>query len=166
MAAIGFDMVAESVVDEDKEELRRQIKGLKEEGDSVSVEYRVCHKSGKILHVMGNVKLVEEDGVLFYQRFLLDCTAQKLQEKENERRHMEMIQALSSEYSLVCFVDLWTGRGMAVREDESGVFGSIFEGEIYATSTNLSTVTIRRCSARNGLPHGLKKSWQRSLCIQ
>ena len=130
LAAIGFDMVAESVVEEDKEELRRRIKGLKEEGDSVSVEYRVCHKSGQILHVMGNVKLVEEDGVLFYQRFLLDCTAQKLQEKENERRHMEMIQALSSEYSLVCFVDLWTGRGMAVREDESGVFGSIFEGEI------------------------------------
>ena len=41
-------------------------------------EYRVKHDNGEILHIMGNVKLLEEDGTLFYQRFLLDCTDQKL----------------------------------------------------------------------------------------
>ena len=46
------------------------------------MEYRVQHKNGEILHVMGNVKLLNENGELFYQRFLLDCTAQKLEEKK------------------------------------------------------------------------------------
>ena len=33
------------------------------------------------IHVMGNIKVVEENGELFYQRFLLDCTAQKQREE-------------------------------------------------------------------------------------
>lgn len=78
----GFDMVASSVVDEDKERLREYIRSLKGVGDNVSMEYRVRHKSGEIIHVMGNVKILEENGERFYQRFLLDCTAQKLQEKK------------------------------------------------------------------------------------
>ena len=49
--------------------------------DSVSVEYRVRHKDGRTLHVMGNIKLIEENDELLYQRFLLDCTAQRQREK-------------------------------------------------------------------------------------
>lgn len=78
----GFDMVAGSVVEEDREKLQECMKKLQKEGDSVSIEYRVQHKSGETLHIMGNIKLLQENGELFYQRFLLDCTAQKLQEKE------------------------------------------------------------------------------------
>ena len=77
----GFDMIAESVVDEDKARLRECIGRLKKEGDSISVDYRVRHEDGEILHVMGNVKLLIENGELCYQRFLLDCTTQKLKEK-------------------------------------------------------------------------------------
>ena len=98
----GFDMVADSVAKDDKEKLRASIRSLEKEGDSVSVEYSVCHKDGSVLHIMGNVKLIRENGELLYQRFLLDCTAQKLQEKKNERHHMELIQALSIDYSIVC----------------------------------------------------------------
>ena len=69
-----------------------RIKELKEEGDSVSVEYRVQHSDGKILYVMGNVKLIREHGELFYQRLLLDCTSQKLEEKmerqESEKHYL------------------------------------------------------------------------------
>ncbi len=128
----GFDMVAESVLDEDKEKLRECIKELKEEGDTVSVEYRVRHQNGEVRHVMGNVKLLKEDGELFYQRFLLDCTAQKLQEKENERHQMELIHALSIDYNLVCFFDLDTGNGVTLQIEESGsrMFGDIFTGEV------------------------------------
>ena len=78
----GFDLVAESVLDDDKPKLRACITGLKNVGDSISVEYRVRHGDGSILHILGNVKLIEESGELFYQRFLLDFTAQKLQEAE------------------------------------------------------------------------------------
>ena len=106
----GFQMVAASVMDEDKGKLRDCIKKLGKPGDSVSVEYRVQHKNGEILHVMGNVKLLEEDGKPFYQRFLLDCTAQKLKEKKNEHRQKELIQALGIDYNLVCFFDFNTGR--------------------------------------------------------
>ncbi len=131
LAADGFDMVAESVVDEDKERLRDYIRSLKRKGDSVSMEYRVRHRNGEVLHVMGNVKLLEENGELFYQRFLLDCTAQKLQEKKNARRQMELIHALSIEYDLVCFFDLDTGQGLPLRLDDGDhMFGNIFVGSI------------------------------------
>ena len=131
MMADGFDMVAMSVMEEDREKLREYIQSLKKEGDSVSMEYRVQHKNGDILHVMGNVKLLKENGELFYQRFLLDCTAQKLQEKKNERRQMELVHALSIEYDLVCFIDLEIGRGRTLRVNEDQeMFASVFAGEI------------------------------------
>ncbi|MCM1123075.1 MAG: response regulator [Eubacterium sp.] len=128
----GFDMIAASVVVEDREMLLGKIEGLKNEGDSASVEYRVQHKDGKILHVMGNVKLLKEDGELFYQRFLLDCTDQKNREKKNARHQMELIQALARDYSLVCFFDLDAGTGSALRSDDSdgSLFGDVFSGDI------------------------------------
>ena len=128
LTAEGFDMVAASVVDEDKGKLRAAIRELKKEGDSVSVEYRVQHKDGKLLHIMGNVKLLKEKGEPFYQRFLLDCTAQKQQEEKKERRHIELIQALSTDYSIVCFYDLDTDCGSSLRIDESirQLYGDIF----------------------------------------
>ena len=118
LMAVGFDMIASTVVDEDKEKMRECIEGLKEVGDSVSVEYRVRHKSGDIIHVMGNIKLLMENGELVYQRFLLDCTLQKQKEKKREMRQLELIQALSIDYNLVCFFDLDTGMGMTLRYDE------------------------------------------------
>ena len=120
----GFHMIAKSIVEEDKEKLRHAIMTLEKKDDSIGVEYRVQHKDGKILHVMGNVKLLEENGELFYQRFLLDCTAQKLQEKRNERHQSELVQALSIDYDLVWFFDLDTGMGTPLRND--GPIGLLF----------------------------------------
>ena len=127
LEAAGFNMVAASVVDEDRERLRDDIKELKKEGDSISTEYRVRRRDGEIRHVMGNIKLLKENGRMFYQRFLLDYTAQKLQEKENERRQKELIQALSIDYNVVCFFDLETGAGKALRiaEDSGYQIGAI-----------------------------------------
>lgn len=82
MMADGFDLVAGSVAEEDAPKLRECIAALKSPGDSVSTEYRVRHPDGTLLYILGNVKLVEEGGELFYQRFLLDFTDQKLREKE------------------------------------------------------------------------------------
>lgn len=87
----GFDMVAASVVEEDKAKIRECMKELKKEGDSVSVEYRIQHEDGEMLHIMGNIKLLKENDELFYQRFLLDCTTQKLKENK-ERREKENIK--------------------------------------------------------------------------
>ena len=130
----GFAMVANSVVEEDKVKLRESIVGLKKAGDSVSIEYRVQHKDGERLHVMGNVKLVQEGGELFYQRFLLDITAQKLmaerERAENERRQMELVQALSTDYSLACFFDLDTGMGFPLRMDDADRLNSVFGREM------------------------------------
>ncbi len=131
LIADGFDMVAPSVLDEDKPMLRERICSLQKEGDSAGIEYRVRHKEGTILHVMGNVKLIRENGKLCYQRFLLDCTARKLKEEESERRQMELVQALSIDYSLVCYFDLDTGFGMPLRAVESsGAFEPGPDGEI------------------------------------
>lgn len=118
LIAEGFDMIASSVVEEDRSKLLDAIQELQEVGDNVGVEYRVRHKDGEILHIMGNVKLLEEDGHHVYQRFLLDCTAQKLQEKKKEKRQQELVQALSIDYNLVCFFDLDTGMGFQLRNDQ------------------------------------------------
>ncbi len=85
-------------------------------------------KDGDIRHVMGNVKLLRENGRLIYQRFLLDCTAQKLQEKEKERRQKELIQALSIDYNVVCHFDLDTGAGdlLRIADTDKCQFGAIF----------------------------------------
>lgn len=132
----GFNMVADSVMEEDKPKIIKSMEELKKEGDSVSVEYRVQHRNGEILHIMGNIKLLKENGELFYQRFLLDCTTQKLRENkeriEKEKHHMELVQALSIDYNLVCFFDLDTGVGMPLRidGDYNHMFDSISAGNI------------------------------------
>lgn len=137
----GFKTVAMSVMDEDKPKLRASIQKLKKENDSISVEYRVQHKNGDILHVMGNVKLLRENGELFYQRFLLDCTDQKLHEKkvreENEKHHTELIQALSEDYSLVCYFNLETENGNSLRISEKNQKeqAAIFKGDITFTKS-------------------------------
>lgn len=69
LMAAGFDMVAPSVVDEDAGKMRESIATLKNVGDSVSTEYRVRHDNGDIVHVMGNVKLIESAGELLLQRY-------------------------------------------------------------------------------------------------
>lgn len=132
LKADGFDLVAASVVDEDKKRLRDSILTLQEAGDSVSVEYRVQHKNGDILHIMGNVKLFMENGELLYQRFLLDCTAQKQKEKRRERQQMELVQALSIDFSLVCYFDLDTGMGKTIQQNGSGMssYESVCDGNI------------------------------------
>ncbi|NBI10101.1 response regulator [Colidextribacter sp. OB.20] len=135
LAADGFLMVARTVMEEDKTRLRECIQSLKDVGDNVNLEYRVVHKDGSIRHVMGNIKLVEEDGRQFYQRFLLDCTAQKLREEqertEQERRQNELVQALSTDYNLVCFYNLDSGVGGPLRTHDCphGTLDEIFTGE-------------------------------------
>lgn len=131
LKADGFDMVAHSVTESDRHMLRERMKTLNAPGDSISVEYRVEHRDGKIIHVMGNVKLLEENGELFYQRFLLDCTAQKLQESENEQRQSELVQALSIDYNLVCFFNLDNGIGHALRliDCDKDVLSTIFSNK-------------------------------------
>ena len=132
----GFFLIAPSVMEEDQENLKRMIRDLKKVGDSASIEYRVQHQDGTLLHVTSNIKLVEENGQQFVQRFLLDCTAQKLREQqeriERERKQMELVQALSMDYSLVCVFDLVTGTGRALRISgcPTGQLDSMFRGEL------------------------------------
>lgn len=130
MEQSGFYMVADSVLEEDKDFLRQAIQSLKTVGDTANVEYRVGHKDGEVLHIMGSIKLLEENGNLFYQRFLLDCTEQKLQAKREEQRHQGLIHALSVDYNLVCYFDLNTGKGSCLRINDCpyGVLDSLFGG--------------------------------------
>ncbi len=133
MLKAGFDMVANSVLEEDRPAFREKIKTLKAEGDTVDHEYRVRHKDGEIVHVLGNVKILSENGELFYRRFLIDCTEQKLRERKHERHAAALVRALSVDFNLVCFFSLVTGRGESLRVNEncnSGFLKSVFQGEI------------------------------------
>ncbi|MBD5129734.1 MAG: response regulator [Ruminococcaceae bacterium] len=131
----GFDMVADSVLEEDKHKLRERIMTLKSEGDSISIEYGVRHKNGEILHVMGNVKLLKANGELFYQRFLLDITEQKNRERDYERRQTELVRALGVDFNLICLFNADTGMGQAlrVRDCEKHILSGIFDGNLSLT---------------------------------
>ncbi|MDE6214418.1 MAG: PAS domain S-box protein, partial [Lachnospiraceae bacterium] len=129
LTADGFDLIAASVVDEDRELLRNSIRTLKKAGDTVNVAYRVQHKNGEILHIMGNIKLYEENGELLCQRFLVDVTEQKLQERKDKKRQMELLQALSLDFTQVCFLEPDTGMLVPVRTDK-GKLDNIFENKI------------------------------------
>ena len=171
MAENGFDMIASSVMEEDREELLENIRGLQEEGDSVSVEYRVRRKDGAIRYVMGNVKLMRENDELRYQRFVLDCTDRKLQEEENERQQMELVQALSIDYKVVCFFDLETGIGKPLRvEEASRQFRESFAKELsYEKSMDFyiekyvceeDREMVRQATSREEIEKGLSEGKQ------
>ena len=133
----GFDYIARSVIEEDRAMLSEQIKLLKKTGDSVNVEYRVRHKDGKALHIMGNVKLMEEDGRPYYQRYLLDVTEQKKETSEKEHRRDELVQVLAANYSVVCYFDLTTGFGSVhhINDSENDSLREIFKGRLELEST-------------------------------
>ncbi len=136
LMAAGFDMMASSVLEEDRARLQESFKTLEEEGDSTNVAYRIQHTAGDVLYIMGNIKLIREEGELIYQRLLLDCTAQKqreeLKQQEKERHQIELIHALSIEYSLVCYFDLNTGAGNALRSGDCGadILQTLFSGDL------------------------------------
>ena len=136
MMAAGFDMIAASVVEEDRARLQESLQSLEKEGDSINVAYRIRHPGDDILYVMGNIKLIQENGELIYQRFLLDCTAQKKTEEkwqqEKDQHQIELIHALSIEYSLVCYFDLDTGLGNALRigECKKDIMHTFFSGDL------------------------------------
>ncbi len=121
LTAHGFNMVAPSVVEEDRALIKERIATLKHIGDSVPVEYRVDGKNGSIIHVMGSVKLIETNGIPQYRRFLLDITKQKEEEAQNERRQSALIQALAENYFLVCTFCMDTQMGEVVRIAHEGL---------------------------------------------
>lgn len=135
LIAHGFNMVADSVLDEDKELLREKLATLEHAGDSVSFEYRVQHANDEILHVIGSAKLIEQDGELFYQRFLLDYSDQKREEELRKKRQQSFIRALGEEYLIMCSFDLDTGEGELLHmsdevDDElRAIFGGDFSYE-------------------------------------
>ncbi len=111
----GFSLISSSVMDEDANRLKEEILQLQDVGDSISTEYRVRHDDGSVVHVMGNIKVIEKDGERFYHRFLLDVTDQRAHEEQKERRARDLIQALSGDYLVVCSYDLDTGEGEVLR---------------------------------------------------
>ena len=129
----GFQLIANTVFPEDRDRLVESINQLEKEGDSVNIEYRVKHKDGEVLHVMGNIKLLREDGELLYQRFLLDCTQQKLLEKKREKRQTELMQALTVDFDVACFFNLKSDKGITLRNDgqDAGAFLADEYGYIY-----------------------------------
>lgn len=114
-----FQMVAATVLDDDKRRLRSAIGQLRNAGDSASYEYKVRHEDGALRHIMGNAKLVEKDGEIICQRFLLDCTDQKIAEEkeriERDRRHKELVRALSVDFQLVLVFDADADDGRIVQ---------------------------------------------------
>ncbi len=127
----GFMLISPSVIEEDRAALSKAINSLKKEGDTSSSEYRVRHKNGDLRYVTGSFKLLRENGELFCQRFLLDITDQKMQEKENDRRHNELIKAISIDYNLLLYVDLKkdTNRLLRVLSNGGLSYNSCFKNE-------------------------------------
>lgn len=144
LADSGFDMVASTVVDEDAKRLRREMANLTEVGDSLSTEYRVQHEDGEMLHIMGNIKVIEKDGERYYQRFLLDITEQKALQRQQERRSHDLIQALSEDYLVVCTFDIGNGVGEVLRvTKDDAELAQIFNGPLSLNDTISTYINAR-----------------------
>lgn len=122
----GFYYIADSVAEDDKKRISEQIKQLKNAGDSVNIEYSVDHENKETIHVIGNVKLMYENGHYFYQRYLLDITEQHKAAFEYEQRQEELVRALAANYIVVCSFDLNTGVGslLHITEGYNNIFGT------------------------------------------
>lgn len=132
LMAHGFNYVADSVEDEDKVVIAEKIKSLKKIGDSVNIEYRVRHADGEELHILGNVKMIRQNGKDFYQRYLLDVTDRQKENNKSARLQKTLVQVLAANYSVVCFCDLETGGGMTLHLNDchEKVLSSIFRETI------------------------------------
>lgn len=128
----GFNYIADSVADSDKKMLAERIKTLKNPDDSVNVEYTVNHPDGKVVHVLGNIRLRYENGRYFYQRYLLDITARHNESSERERITSELVSVLAADYSVVCYFDLSSGKGNTLYSKglEGSPLESIFTDEL------------------------------------
>lgn len=125
------------MIEEDRDRMIDQIHQLRNVGDSNSTQYRVRHSDGSLIHVMGDMKLIENDGERYIQRFLLDITKQKNLEAQKELVHHSLIQALSSDYMVVCSfqLDSDTGEVLQVSEDLDAALSDIFAGDIALDQT-------------------------------
>ena len=58
--------------------------------------------------------------------------AEEAERQESEKRQLELVHALSIDYNLVCFFDLDTGRGNALRINECKykILDELFAGEL------------------------------------
>ena len=90
----GFDLIATSVMDEDKPKLRRCLESLKKNGDSANIEYRALHKDGCIRNITGNIRLLIEDGEEIYQRILLDRTEYHTTEEKEQKAILREYETL------------------------------------------------------------------------
>lgn len=124
------------MLEEDRAQVKKRILALRNEGDSTSLEYRIRHRNGNILHIMGSARLVWENGELICQCSLVDCTEQKLREEgvqaEAKRVQEELVQAPSIDYSLVCSFKPDTGEGVLLRLEDEGKrwLGCAFDGAL------------------------------------
>lgn len=66
LAADGLHSVSRWVVEEDRTQLQKKLHSLKKVGDTANLDYRILHKDGSLLHIMGSFKLIEEDEEIFY----------------------------------------------------------------------------------------------------
>lgn len=107
----SFKYISSVVVEDDRENMVNSIKSLKKEGDSCSLEYRVRHKDGRMLYVMGDVKLMYIDGQYQYQRYMLDFTEWKESERRQKDFNKNVMAALGSDYTIIIYVSLATGKG-------------------------------------------------------
>ncbi len=88
LEAAGFDGMSVTVVKEDRMELRHQEELVKQSGEDAMVEYRVEHKDGRQLHVVGNMRLLSgDDGEMIIQRTMVDNTERKEKELQVVEEH-------------------------------------------------------------------------------
>lgn len=144
MEKAGFNGIADSIIEEDRQQFMEKLKELQREKDRVDVEYRVQHANGAIVYVLGDIQLfIDEDGDYIYQRTLLDVTDRKkleiklLQEQakrilyaEAERvealahseEHKAILMGLNKLFLDTFYVNFITGNCQLIGVNDSGKY--------------------------------------------
>lgn len=100
-------------------------------GDSFAIDYRLLIDGRKVWYKVKTVKVLNDNGQYHYVIGVMDNSAEKKKELA-QRRDMEIIEILASEYTSVYYINLTTDEltPYTMNADTEAYFGSIFRSGI------------------------------------
>lgn len=113
LQAVNYCSLMDIIAPDDRERVRQMLTGLTSSSQAAGFECSIITPANKTKYVFAKSRLVENNGRLEYQTYLLDCTEQKKREErksqERKEEQTELVRALGADYQIVLWRDLKAG---------------------------------------------------------
>ncbi len=122
MMEISGGSAMEMVLPEDREYVRSQMEQFLADGSmDYSIRYRIRCKDGSLKYILGcGIKVWDDNGNPYFQSLYIDIT--KEMEDADIIKQLQLIRALSNDYSDVFLLDFQSGSlGLVYQQESSGI---------------------------------------------